>query len=356
MIVEQTGWPASAEAVSERHLKERSSTEFAGSARMSEPAPAGWLTTRISLRRNEAEGIVRLHFVSAQGNALPPFEAGSHIDVEIAPGLVRQYSLCGNPRENSSYQVAVLLEQESRGGSAGIHRDFQQGRQVRIGYPRNAFPLIRGASHSILIAGGIGVTPLLSMAHHLLEAGSSFELHYCVRDRSRAAFLHLLEDGELGRYSRLHFDDGPRAQLFDPVPALARPSKDVHVYICGPSGFIGWVRKAATVSDWPNEQLHVEYFTQAASEPTNGFEVIAQRTGAKVLVGLDQSIAAALRQAGIDVSLSCEAGVCGTCLVQVLDGIPEHRDTYQTDKEKLANNRVACCCSRALTPYLVLDV
>jgi vanillate O-demethylase ferredoxin subunit len=318
------------------------------------PPDNPWIEAVISHRERGAEGIIVLDFVAADGCKLPSFSAGAHIDVEVAPGLSRQYSLCTSPAETDRYRIAILLEPASRGGSAGIHRDFTPGRRVRIGRPRNNFPLNTEAQHSVLVAGGIGITPLLAMAHHLQGQGASFELHYCSRTRSRTAFLGLLADS-FESEGRLHFDDGNIEQRFDPKVDLEPPRAGVHIYICGPSGFMAWVIDSARAAGWGQEQLHLEYFT-ADVDATGGAFVVQTRAGRKVRVDSGRSIATALREAGIDVPLSCEQGVCGTCLVPVLAGVPDHRDVYQTDAEKAANTHVACCCSRAVSAVLVLDI
>ncbi len=316
---------------------------------------ASWIEVVVVRRWTEAEGIVLLDLRAPDGADLPPFAAGAHIAVEIAPGLIRHYSLWNNPRETHRYRIAVLREVQSRGGSSVVHRDFTEGRTVRIQPPRNNFPLVAEAAHSVLVAGGIGITPLLAMAQHLDHDGSSFELHYCVRSRPRAAFLTLLEEATFGHRVRLHCDDGPPEQRFDPV-GLEPPRADMHLYLCGPSGFMDWAASALRDIGWPADRLHTEYFSAEISAEGDNFTVEAGRSGKSVIVEPMQSIAAALLAAGIDVPLSCEQGVCGTCLVPVLSGMPDHRDLFQTDEEKAANTHIACCCSRSLSPLLTLDL
>ncbi len=316
----------------------------------------GWREVVIASRHGAAEGIAAFDLVPADGASLPPFDPGAHIDVEVGPGLIRQYSLYGDPRDTGRYRIAVLLEAQSRGGSAGVHGTFAQGARIRIADPRNNFPLCPTARHSVLVAGGIGITPLLAMAHHLRHRSESFELHYCFRERRRAAFLDLLATARFAERTQLHADDGDAGQRFAPATALGTPRPGVHVYICGPTGFMDWVIAEAQSAGWPADQLHMEYFTADVDTAGAAFIVEARRSGRTIPIRPDQTIAAALLEAGVDVPLSCEQGVCGTCLVGVLDGVPDHRDVYQTDEEKAANTHIACCCSRARSPVLVLDI
>ncbi|MGC8474887.1 MAG: PDR/VanB family oxidoreductase [Acetobacteraceae bacterium] len=315
------------------------------------------LLLRIAARREEADGIVGLDLVAAEGGALPRFSAGSHIDIEIAPGLTRAYSLCGDPARTDTWQLAVLREEASRGGSAAVHRDFHPGRVVRAAGPRNHFPLREDASFSLLLAGGIGITPLLAMAWRLHALGRRFCLHLCARRPSRAAFLPLLTGGPLATHARVHFDAGDPAQRFQPDAILRPPGPDGDLYVCGPGGFMDGVIAAARQAGWAEGRIHQERFSAPAA-PAGGttFTVIARRSGRRVTVPPDRSIADMLLEAGIDLPLSCEQGVCGSCLTDVIAGIPDHRDLYQTDEEKAANRRITPCCSRALSAELELDI
>jgi len=319
---------------------------------MSEPT----LNLVIARREQQADGVVVLDLVSPDGQPLAPFEPGAHVDVHLGPGLVRQYSLCGAPSDRSRYRLGVLLAPESRGGSAGIHSRFHVGEQVRIGPPTNLFPLAAEATRSILVGGGIGITPLLAMAYHLDAAGQPFALHYCARDRRKAAFLDELETASLRASTTLHFDDGDAAQKFDPTRDLTPVLPGTHLYVCGPSGFMDWVIEAARALGYPERQIHREYFGAEINNAGDAFEVVLERSQRSVAVPPGVSIVQALAQAGITVEVSCEQGICGTCLCQVLDGVPDHRDGYLTEDERAANDQMLLCCSRAKTPRLVLDL
>ena len=310
----------------------------------------------IARRDHQADGIVVLDLVAPDGHALAPFEPGAHVDVHLGPGLVRQYSLCGAPSDRTRYRLGILLAPESRGGSREIHNGFRVGQQIRIGPPTNLFPLAPEARRSILVGGGIGITPLLAMAYHLDSTGQSFALHYCARDRHKAAFLDELETPSLRASTLLHFDDGDSAQRFDPTRDLLPVEPGTHIYICGPTGFMDWVIAAATELGYPDAQIHREYFGAEIDSAGDAFEVVLDRTKRTIAVPSGMTIVQALQDAGITVEVSCEQGICGTCLCQVLDGVPDHRDGYLTEEERVTNDQMLLCCSRAKTPRLVLDL
>lgn len=315
-----------------------------------------YLLVEIAHRHEQGDGIIVLELVPVGGGSLPHFEPGAHVDVFVGPDLVRQYSLCSDPAQTDRYRLAVLLEPASRGGSAVIHERFHPGERIRIGLPRNNFPLAAGSASSILIGGGIGVTPLLAMAHHLEAAGRPFTLHYCARTRSKAAFLNELAQAGYRANVRLHFDDGPAEQRFDPARDLPAPEAGAHLYICGPTGFMDWVIEAARARAYPEDRVHREYFGAKVDTTGDAFEVVLAKTGRTVPVAAGESIVQALKGVGVRVEVSCEQGVCGTCLCEVLEGVPDHRDSYLTDEEKAGNDQMTLCCSRARTPQLVLDL
>jgi vanillate monooxygenase ferredoxin subunit len=320
------------------------------------------LTVSINKRQQEASGIVSLELVDPYGRDLPPFTAGAHIDVQVAPGVVRQYSLFNAPAERHRYCIAVLNQHDGRGGSRLVHETLHEGDAVAISAPRNAFPLVEAGGHAVLVAGGIGVTPILSMAQRLAALDRSFELHYCARSRTCAAFIDRLAQGEFGDRVHFHFDDEPHAPRFD-IDALLHASQapDAHLYVCGPGGFMDRVVDAASAC-WPEHAVHLERFSprvlQAASAAATerAFRVVLARSGATLDVPADQTILGVLQQHGVAVPVSCEQGVCGTCLVDVLDGEPDHRDSYLTDTERRANQQITVCCSRSRSAVLTLDL
>ena len=311
------------------------------------------LLARVANRRDEAEGIISLDLVCAAGGLLPEHPAGAHVDVAVG-SLVRQYSLAGDPADRSSYKLGILLDRGSRGGSVAMHR-FEVGSELRIGRPRNQFHLVEDATHTVLVAGGVGITPLLSMAHRLMSIGRSFELHYCASHAGRIAFRRELDEVGFAGHVHFHLDDDPSSRMV-PQRALRRPCAETHLYVCGPTGFMDVVTKAARDLGYPEEEVHREDFS-AVAVGGPAFTVTLAQSGGTYGIPEDQTIAQVLRSAGVDVEVSCEQGMCGTCLVAVLEGIPEHRDIYQTDEEKAANTHMTVCCSRASRGQkLVLDL
>ncbi|WP_382162855.1 PDR/VanB family oxidoreductase [Hydrogenophaga sp. ANAO-22] len=315
------------------------------------------LDVRVRARQPEADGICSFDLEPIGANELPAFRPGAHIDVQVAPGLIRQYSLCGHPQERRSWRIGVLREPQSRGGSAGLHDRVQVGAVLKVSAPRNLFELVE-APHSVLVAGGIGVTPILSMAQHLQETGRSFEMHYCARSPERMAFRGQIEAGPLAGHTRLYFSDAPSPQAFD-APALLRAAPEgAHLYVCGPAGFMDFVLSAARAAGWAEARLHREHFagTVADSTADQAFQIRLQRSGATLDVPVGVSALQVLLDHGADVNYACEAGVCGSCLTRVLEGTPDHRDSCLMDAERAANDQFTPCCSRSKSPTLVLDL
>lgn len=315
------------------------------------------LRVRVAARRDEAEGIVGFDLVADTGGRLPPFEAGAHIDVQVPGGPVRPYSLCGDPADDQRWQLGVLREPASRGGSAGLHERVKAGDTLVVGRPRNQFALAAGARRHLLLAGGIGITPMLAMAEQLHRDGADFELHYATRSAARTAFAARLAAAPYAARVHLHHDDGPPAQQLDLAAVLAAPSTDRHLYVCGPQGFMDAVLGTARALRWADATLHQESFGAAIDTAGDqAFELLLARSGRIVPVDADKSCIQALADAGVNVMTSCEQGVCGTCLTRVLDGTPLHRDQYLTPEEQAANDQFLPCCSRARSARLVLDL
>jgi vanillate O-demethylase ferredoxin subunit len=317
------------------------------------------ITRRVRVARKalEAQDICSLELVDVEGAPLPPFSAGSHIDLHLADGLVRQYSLCNDPQETHRYLIAVLREPASRGGSVAVHA-LQPGHELRISDPKNHFALAHDASHHLLLAGGIGITPMLCMAERLARIGASFELHYCTRSLERTAFAARIAASSFAARAHLHHDDGPAAQKLDLAAVTAVPRPGSHLYVCGPGGFMCAVLDAARAAGWTEEALHREYFSAA---PVTGggdssFEVMVASSGKVITVNAGQSVVAALAAAGVELPVSCEQGVCGTCVTRILQGEPDHRDMYLTAQEQARGDCFTPCCSRSKSARLVLDL
>ena len=316
------------------------------------------IKVQVIAKRVEADGICTFELARLLGSRLPQFSAGSHVDVYVRDGLVRQYSLCNDPSETDRYLIAVLRVADSRGGSIAMHDDVQEGDVIEISEPKNHFPLANGAKRSLLVAGGIGVTPLLCMAERLANAVSEFELHYCTRSPERTAFLARIRESSFADRVKFHFSDGPPEQKFDLEAIIRAQTTRTHLYVCGPQGFMDAVLGCAQRHGWAQERLHREYFSSnvMASPDDTEFDVRIASTGKLYRIERDQTVVAALARHGIQIPTSCEQGACGTCLTRVLDGAPDHRDVYQTDEERRRNDQFTPCCSRAKTPVLVLDL
>lgn len=315
----------------------------------------GWIDAYVVDRQEVALDIVSLTIAAEDGGVLPFAEAGSHIDVKMDEGLIRQYSVCSMPQDNGLYRLGILRDANSRGGSSFVHENLCVGARVRISPPRNLFPLHDGPERSILLAGGIGVTPIMAMAYALKADGRPFEMHYAIRSLSRAAFSKQLQT-DFGNDLSLYAEDRNGAPGFDLDQVLAKADRNDHIYCCGPAGFIDYVMAKAKQMGWPDSHIHVERFSGAAVETDGAFQVVAQKSGITIDVPDGTTMLQAVLDAGIDVSYSCETGVCGTCVCSVLEGTPDHRDSYQTDEEKATNTRVALCCSRTKSDWLVLDI
>jgi vanillate O-demethylase ferredoxin subunit len=316
------------------------------------------IAVTVARREAAAEDIVLLELVREGQGPLPAFSAGAHIDVLTPSGAVRQYSLCGAPGETTAYQIAVLREPQGRGGSASVHDALSPGDRLTVSAPRNHFALHPGEGLSVLLAAGIGITPLLAMAEELHAAGRPFVLHYCARSEARAAFREALGNKPYAAQVHFHFDAGAAARRLDIAATLDAQPANAHVYTCGPGAFIAAVQAAAAQAGWAPERVHFEHFAGAAVDTTNdgSFEVLLQRSGQVIRVEADVSITQALEANGVRVPVSCEQGVCGTCLCTVLEGEVDHRDMYLTPEEQAANDQMLPCCSRAKSARLVLDL
>jgi len=316
------------------------------------------LQVRVVRKATEALDISTFELVNVDDRSLPAFSAGSHIDVHLPNGLTRQYSLCNDPGEGHRYLIGVLRDAASRGGSQAMHEQVKEGDVLHVSAPKNHFPLAHEATHSVLVAGGIGVTPILCMAERLAVTGASFEMHYCTRSPERTAFRNRIAASAFSSRVHFHFDDGPESQKLQLNRLLTPMRPGVHLYVCGPKGFMDWLLEAARVAGWPAQRLHYEFFGAQIikSEDDASFEVKLASTGKIVVVPKDKTVVQALAAVGVEIATSCEQGVCGTCLTRILEGEPDHKDAYLTPEEQAANDQFTPCCSRANSPLLVLDL
>jgi tetrachlorobenzoquinone reductase len=305
----------------------------------------------------EAENLGIFEFGAANGTPLQSFSPGAHIDLHLANGLVRSYSLINSPCDRDRYVIAVKKELGGRGGSRHIHEQLQVGDQIDISPPRNNFQLREDAPRSILIAGGIGVTPLACMSRRLEEIGQPWELHYAARERCSAGFVPQL--AAFGRkvhfYFPTEFCPEPPATRIDIDEIVRTAPRDAHIYCCGPHAML--TAFAAATADYPNGQAHVEFFSNPDAIDTNGsFEVVLARSHKTLKIPAGKTILDVLLESGVDAPYSCLEGVCSSCETRVISGVPDHRDLILTSEERGVGDRVMICCSRAKSRRLVLDL
>lgn len=314
------------------------------------------LRVRVAAKEPEATDICRLELASVQGEDLPHFTAGAHVELHLPGGLVRAYSLCNDPAERHRYVLGVYKEAESRGGSRAVHEQLKAGDELTISPPRSFFALTPGAKSSLLLGGGIGVTPLLAMAAQLHHEGGAFDLHYTVATRDRLAFAEELAASAYA--DRVHFYFSREGGRMDLAAVIGSPQAGRHLYVCGPQRFIDAVLETARGLGWPEDALHWEHFGAAPADTSGdtAFTVKIASSGQEVEVPADTTVLKALLDAGIQIPMACDQGVCGTCLTRVISGEVEHRDQYLTDEEREANDQFLPCCSRAKSACLVLDI
>ncbi|WP_236794990.1 PDR/VanB family oxidoreductase [Amycolatopsis sp. GM8] len=315
--------------------------------------PQTELDLEVLVARKEAiaDDVVRLTFRHPGGEPLPPWLPGAHLDLVLQPGLVRQYSLCGDPGDRSVLEVAVLRERASRGGSELVHTGLHAGDLVRIRGPRNHFPLV-AAQRYLFIAGGIGITPIVPMIAAADEAGAEWQLMYGGRTRSSMAFHQELSQKYGDRVRICPRDEGGLPELRD---LFATAPEGTSVYCCGPEALLTDAERRH--ADRPSVSLHVERFSpKENNDPGTEFEVELARSGITVTVPADRSILEVAEDAGVPVLSSCQEGVCGTCETAVLEGVPDHRDSVLTEDEQAANDTMMICVSRACGRRLVLDL
>ena len=317
---------------------------------------ASWIKAAIVNRIMTTQRVVIFDLQPADGNPLPEYEAGAHVDVliESAGGetIIRQYSLCGPPRDRSQYRIAVLRDEHSRGGSVAMHQ-LEVGEYVQISAPRNHFHLIPAREH-LLFAGGIGITPLLAMAQQLELSGGDYTLHFNARSASDVSFKDLLSGHPR---VTMHLDDGEVEQKLNLERDLGTPRPDVAVYVCGPGPYIDFVLDGAAALGWPSSALHKERFspTGITVEPGDGFVVRLASTGSEYQIGAGETILEVLTRNNVDAPSSCQQGICGECVVKVLRGEPDHRDDVLSDEEH-EEGLFTTCCSRARSPLLEIDL
>lgn len=309
------------------------------------------IEVKIAEIKKVAEGTNTYSFERIDGGKLQNADAGSHIDLFLANGMIRQYSLTKAGDELSNYTVAIKRDRESRGGSVFIHDNFKVGETLKISNPRNNFPLNENADETVLIAGGIGITPIMAMIRRLEALGKSWKLYYANRTKSEAAFYD-----ELSEFSQVkfHFDDESNGVL-NIASIISSESDKASFYCCGPLPMLENFEE--NTKHLSPEQVNVEYFTAKEEVATEGeYTVELSQSGQIFSIEKGKTILQTLLDNGIEVDYGCEAGVCGTCETRLISGIPDHRDEVLTDAQKESNSLIMICCSGAKSEKLVLDI
>lgn len=306
----------------------------------------------------EAQCVTGIELEASDGGTLPTFSAGAHLVLKLPNGVARQYSLCNDPADRHRYRLAVLRTADSRGGSAYVAERLRPGDMVDVDGPRNNFALTVDQPNTLLIAGGIGITPLFSMMHELVRLGRPYKLCYCARSPAHAAFVRELSVPPFQAHVEFVFDGGDPARGLD-ISSLLDVATDTAIYCCGPDGFMAAVRKAG--AHLPPGSLRFESFSPPSEMPSPtaeavAFEIELAKTGRVLDVPADKSILAVLRDNGFSADSLCEEGYCGTCVVPLLGGEADHRDTVLSDAERMENRAIAICCSRAKSRRLTLDL
>jgi vanillate O-demethylase ferredoxin subunit len=315
------------------------------------------LQLQVARLTREADGVLGIELRAPDGGTLPPFKAGAHIDLHMPGGLCRQYSLTNDPRERHRYCLGVGLAADSRGGSRFLHEKLKVGMTLQAGAPRSLFGLDPAATEHLFIAGGIGITPILSMIRDCEAAGIPWRLLYCVRSRARAAYLWDLAP----HFAQvmLHVDEEQAGAHPDIAGFLAAAHEGTHVSCCGPGPLMDAVAQRAGEAGIPGASVHFERFA-ASPAATSGedrpFTVVLARTDRRLQVGAAASILETLERNGIEVPFGCREGLCGACETPVLRGDAEHRDCVLSDQQRTANASIMICVSRARSEELVLDI
>ncbi|MEO9825867.1 MAG: PDR/VanB family oxidoreductase [Paracoccaceae bacterium] len=316
------------------------------------------INVKVAKITQEAEGVRSFKLAKSGLFKLPEYSPGAHIDVHCGEGIIRQYSLCGDPADRRHLLIAVRQVTPSRGGSDLMHLTVQEGDKLEIGSPRNTFPLDENATHAVLLAGGIGITPLIAMAERLHVLGKSFELHYFSRGPKHTAFRNRLAQGRYAKQVTFHetLDIAETSAQLGGI--LAKPVSGGQVYMCGPAPFMDTAEALASES-WPAKAVKLERFAAnpaLAGAPTFPFSIKLARRGVTLDVGPDQTILDVLEANDIDAAFSCEQGVCGTCVTDVIEGTPDHRDSFLSAKQRTSGKQMCLCVSRAKRGTIILDL
>ncbi|MGE3957400.1 MAG: 2Fe-2S iron-sulfur cluster-binding protein [Vicinamibacterales bacterium] len=314
------------------------------------------MTLRVAEIRDEAERVRSFELRDPGGAELPAFDAGAHLQVEVelpdGHAALRRYSLFGDPADRRRYLIAVLLAVEGRGGSRFMHERIKPGSILRVAPPTSGFALAE-ATHTVLIAGGIGITAILSLVRTLSRHGRSYELHYAARTPARMAFRQRIE-AIAGAKARFYFSHVERPRIIDIDALMAVPKPGTHVYVCGPPELLRAVVARGEAAGWPTAQIHTESFGPTRHGGDNPIEIRLVRAARTVLVAAEESVLDAILNAGVWMPHECRRGTCASCMTRVLAGEPDHRDLCLTPE--LRDRYMCPCVSRAHSGHLTLDL
>ena len=320
------------------------------------------LELKVTLVKDLTSNIKMFEFVAIDGGDLPPFAAGAHLDIKTNSGI-RSYSLANNPKERHRYVTAVLRDNAGKGGSRWMHEAIKPGITVKSTEPIQNFPLVASADKSLLLGGGIGITPLIAMSYHLLDVSADFHLYYCTRSVEDTAFYQEIK-ALLGNRVTFYHDGGDVSKGINLKQVFGNRPHNAHLYVCGPAGLLN-ATKGAT-SHWPENTVHFELFSSArtdaeratiAARTTEAFEVELAKSGVTFTIPADRSILDVLLDNGFGVPYACEDGWCGACTIPLISGKADHRDEFLSDADKAANEKIQVCISRAMPgEKLVLDM
>ena len=316
----------------------------------------GLIDARLSKIEDVARDTKIFTFQRVDGGKLPGYKAGAHIDLHLPNGMLRQFSLTVPASDPDGYTVGVKRDENSRGGSRYIIEQMKVGDQIKISAPRNNFPLVEDADHVVLVAGGIGITPIWCMAQELEAQGRSWKIHYACRSQADMAFLSDLKKLNPERV-HLHFDDQADGKVLDLAAAIAEAPASAHFYCCGPNPMLKAFEAAA--ANRPHANVHIEYFTakeEASANELGGFWVELAKSGEEYFIPPGRKVLEVLFDAGVDVDYSCELGICGACETKVISGTPIHHDSVLSEEEQASNDKVMICCCGCATERLVLDM
>jgi tetrachlorobenzoquinone reductase len=319
-------------------------------------AAHGPIDARLSKIEDVARDTKIFTFQRADGGKLPAYKPGAHIDLHLPNDMLRQFSLTLPASDPDSYTVGVKRDENSRGGSRYIIEQMKVGDQIKISAPRNNFPLVEGADHVVLVAGGIGITPIWCMAQELEAQGRSWKIHYACRSQADMAFMSDLKKLDPERV-HLHFDDEAGGKVLDLAAAITEAPANAHFYCCGPNPMLKAFEAAA--ASRPRANVHIEYFTakeEASANELGGFWVELTRSGEEYFIPPGKKVLEVLFDAGVDVDYSCELGICGACETKVISGTPIHHDSVLSEEEQASNEKVMICCCGCATERLVLDM